>query len=159
MVLIGPSGAALLGGVALLKEVVTGHRLWGLRCSHFQCRSCFLLPSDQDAELAATSPMPHLPACYHVSHHDDNRLKLWTVNQSQLNVIFSKSGDVMVSLHSNKPKLRHPAVPGTHLMVVVSMFSVDPPPHTHTNNHFLLVYAQSWHFCFITFEICLAKHK
>jgi hypothetical protein len=35
-----------------------------------------LLPADPDRELSATSPVPYLPACHHVSCHDDNGLNL-----------------------------------------------------------------------------------
>ena len=37
--------------------------------------SHFLLPVDQDVELA-TPPRAHLPACCHVSCHDDKGLNL-----------------------------------------------------------------------------------
>ena len=38
--------------------------------------SLLLLPADQDVELSAPSPAPCLPACRHVSLHDDNGLNL-----------------------------------------------------------------------------------
>jgi hypothetical protein len=53
--------------------------------------SLLLLPADTDVELSAPSPAPYLPAFYHVSHHENNGLNLWTVSQPQLNVFFYKS--------------------------------------------------------------------
>jgi hypothetical protein len=38
--------------------------------------SLFLLPTDPDVELSATSPTSCVPACHHVSHHNDNGLNL-----------------------------------------------------------------------------------
>jgi hypothetical protein len=36
----------------------------------------FLLPVDPEVELSAPSPAPRLPACNHVSCHDNNGLNL-----------------------------------------------------------------------------------
>jgi hypothetical protein len=38
--------------------------------------SLSLLPVDQNVELFTPSLVSCLPACYHVSHHDDNGLKV-----------------------------------------------------------------------------------
>jgi hypothetical protein len=52
----------------------------GLEVSEAQARSSgilFLLPTDPDVELSATSRAPSLPACHHTSHYDDDdRLNL-----------------------------------------------------------------------------------
>ena len=61
-------------GVALLEEVChCGGGPWGLLCSSYtQCGSPLLLPSHQDIELSAPSPVPCLPVLCHVSHHDNS---------------------------------------------------------------------------------------
>lgn len=64
-------------GVALSEEVC--HRGWALWFSNDQARhiaSLFLLPTNLDVELSATSPSLHLSMCYHTTHHDDNGLSL-----------------------------------------------------------------------------------
>jgi hypothetical protein len=38
--------------------------------------SPFLLSTDLDVELSASSPAPCVPACCYASHHDDNGLNL-----------------------------------------------------------------------------------
>lgn len=52
----------------------------GFEVSNVQTRPCVCLSLtaawDLDVKLPATSPEPHLPACYKASCHDDNGVKL-----------------------------------------------------------------------------------
>lgn len=63
----------------------------------------FLLPSDQDGELSAPSLAPCLPACHHVSCHNDNGLNLWSCKLLSIECFsFIEVSIVMVFLHSNE---------------------------------------------------------
>jgi hypothetical protein len=56
------------------------HLGWGeadFRVSKAQAtHNVYLLPAEPDVKLSAMSPAPCLHACYHVSSHVDNGLKL-----------------------------------------------------------------------------------
>ena len=56
---------ALLGGVLRYAQAISSVK-----------HSLLLLPVDQDVELLASSLAPCLPACRHVSCHEDNELNL-----------------------------------------------------------------------------------
>ena len=80
--MLGPWEMALLGGVALLKEVchcVVGV-LYGLQMlKPHHVDESLLLPafrSRSRCELSAPSPAPCLPGCCRASYHDDNGLNL-----------------------------------------------------------------------------------
>ena len=56
----------------------------------------FLLPTDPDVELSASSLAPTLPAYCHASHHGDNELNLWNYKPALMN--FSPLRDVLVMM-------------------------------------------------------------
>jgi len=84
MVLIASQGVALLGDVAMLKEMWPCSKKWDTerepcvsKCySQVQYPCHLLLPVNPDVELLAISPLLHLPAWHPDSHHDDNELHL-----------------------------------------------------------------------------------
>ena len=77
--MLGPVGSGTIrrcdlvgGGVSLCRQALRAPGAQVL--SNVGERVSSWLPSNQDAELSAPSPALFLPACCHVSHHDDNGL-------------------------------------------------------------------------------------
>ena len=79
---ISYQGVALLGGVALLKEMYHRGELWGLKCS--SQAQCLSLPAAcrSGCRILSSSPASCLYTYCHVSHPDDNGLNLWNCKAS-----------------------------------------------------------------------------
>lgn len=60
------------GFVGRCMSLEVGFEVYKLKSG--QCLS--LVPLDEDGELLALSPAPSVPACHHVSSHDNNRLNI-----------------------------------------------------------------------------------
>ena len=95
----------------------------------------FLLPSDLDLELSATSPATCLPACQHAPHHDDKctkSLKL-QANHNQM-LSFLRVAVVMVSLHNNETLTTKDSFFHTSAMtpVIAQLMTSASPEITHT---------------------------
>ena len=65
-----------LCGQALRSLSAQAPPVWKKPSSWLPVKGTFILPSDQDVELPALSPAPHLPAGCHDFCHDDNDLNL-----------------------------------------------------------------------------------
>lgn len=85
--LVGGSGS--LWGWDLRSHMLNLGLMWHL----------LLLYVDQDTELSAASPALRLPACHHVSHHDDNGLSLCKTASIKM-FTFVQVGNAIS--HSNK---------------------------------------------------------